>query len=372
MRQSLRLGRVAGIPVGMHWSVLVIVWLIAVTLSTIVLPEAAPGEAAVLYWSVGVVTSVVFMVSLLAHELAHALVARGRGLKVGSITLWVLGGATEIEEEAETPGAELVVAGAGPLASLLLALGAFAASAALPGPPLLVVVLVWLAYMNLVLGVFNLLPGAPLDGGRVLHAVLWRAHRDRARADRAAAVAGQSLGFVLVILGFVQMFAWNGFGGLWLVIVGWYLAGAARTEATARIAREGLRGVPVGQVMSAVPDLAPAWQSVEEFVSTALRSHQRVFPVVDFSGAPVGVVSLEALTAVPAERRASTRLSTLARELTSQQVLAPDDEVVSLLGRPAAAGQVVAVVAEGGRVAGMVTTDDLNRVLQQVLLRGTA
>ncbi|MFF4775975.1 site-2 protease family protein [Microtetraspora fusca] len=369
MKQSLRLGRVAGIPVGAHWSVLVIAALIAVSLAGAVLPGAAPGQAPRLYWALAVVTAVLFLVSLLAHELAHALVARWRAIPVRSITLWLFGGVTQMEGEARTPRGELEISVVGPLTSLVIGGFAFVVAVFVPGPRLVMSALMWLALMNLLLGVFNMLPGAPLDGGRVLHALVWWRTGDRFRADRAAARAGQGLGLLLIAAGVAEVLFTSWAGGLWLMIIGWFLAGAAGTEMAARSAREGLEGVRIKDVMTPLPDLAPAWLDVGEFVSgVASRSHQTVFPVVAFGGEPVGSVTLEELAAVPPARRGSTRLGDLARPLAPERVVGPDAEATVLLERPSL-GPLAAVVTEGGQVTGMVTAQDVARMVRLALLR---
>ncbi|WP_067176490.1 site-2 protease family protein [Microtetraspora niveoalba] len=370
MKQSLRLGRVAGIPVGVHWSVLVIAALIAASLGGAVLPGAVPGQSPRLYWTLAVATAVLFLGSLLAHELAHALVARWRAVPVRSITLWLLGGVTEMEGEARTPRGELEISVVGPLTSLVVAGFAFLAAAFAPGPRLVLSALMWLALMNLLLGIFNMLPGAPLDGGRVLHSLVWWRTGDRVRADRAATRAGQGLGLLLIALGVAEVVFTSWSGGLWLMIIGWFLAGAAGGEMAARSAREGLEGVRVRDVMTPLPDVAPAWLDVEEFVSgVASRSRQTVFPVVAFGGDPIGSVTLETLAAVPPARRGSTRLGDLARPLPPGRVLGPDDDAAALLERPASGG-LAAVVTEEGRVAGMVTAQDVARMVRLALLRG--
>ncbi|GII66044.1 putative zinc metalloprotease Rip3 [Sphaerisporangium krabiense] len=375
MKQSVRLGRVAGIPVGAHWSTLLIMILIGGVLASTVLPQASPGRPAVHYWAVAAATAVLFLVSLLAHELAHALVARRRGVPVTSITLWLLGGVTEFAGESKTPKDEFRIAVAGPLVSLILAVVFYLCVLPVSGPPLIVAAVRWLALMNAVLAVFNMLPGAPLDGGRVLHAFLWHRGRDRARADLAASRAGQGLGAGLIGLGALELILMGWTGGLWMMLIGWFLITAARGEGMIRAAHEGLGGWRIRDVMTPAPDVAPAWQDVESFVdSTALRSRQSVFPVVDFGGAVTGALPLQALTAVPAGRRRDTRVSALARPLSAGHLLSPDDDATRILEPSASrvAGELVAVVVEGGRVVGIVTTADLGRALQQAALRAPA
>jgi Zn-dependent protease len=195
MKQTVPLGRVAGIPVGMHWSVLVMVIMIGWLLGVQILPGTTPGQPAAVYWAVAVPCAVTFMAALLAHELAHSLVARRHGVPVTSITLWALGGISELGGEPPTARADLRIAAAGPATSLAAGLifgGLAAAVRAGGGPGIAVAALGWLAAVNVLLAAFNLLPGAPLDGGRILRAVLWRRTGDRMRAAQSAAAAGRA------------------------------------------------------------------------------------------------------------------------------------------------------------------------------------
>ncbi|MFI7146778.1 site-2 protease family protein [Nonomuraea sp. NPDC050022] len=363
----------AGIPVRAHWSALGIAALIVVLLGATVLPQAVPGYGQRQYWLVAVITGTLFMASLLTHEMAHALIAHRHGLRVGSITLWVLGGYTELQEEAKGPRIELATAVAGPLASLGIAAVTFLAYLFLPGSALAASAAAWLFTMNLMLGLFNLLPGAPLDGGRVLHALLWWRFGDAIRADRAAARAGQILGTTLISFGLLATFLWNWLGGLWLAFLGWYIAASARQELAVKLARAGLRGLLVREVMTPAPDMAPAWMNVEQLVEkVVLNSRQTVFPVVTLTGAPAGFVSLDTLAAVPTERRSSTRVGTLTTMQPPLRTIAPDEEATLLLEQVAQGQPIAAVVVDGDRLVGMVTGADLSRVLGQALLRTSA
>ena len=229
MRTTIPLGRAAGVPVGAHWSALVGVVFLGQLLAQSALPMRAPGLPAWAYWLAGGLAAVGLMASLLAHELAHAIVARRAGVGVQRITLWLLGGVSELGELPQRPGAEVRIALVGPMVSLGLGVVLTAltqVTGALGAPALVLVTVSWLAAMNLLLGVFNLLPGTPLDGGRVLHGLLWRHSADRDRATQAVTRSGQVIGFLLAATGVLLMLggAWD---GLWLVIVGWFLIGAA-------------------------------------------------------------------------------------------------------------------------------------------------
>jgi Zn-dependent protease len=233
MRQAVPLGRIAGIPVGIHWSVLVVMLLLAQGLAVAMLPAAAPHRTRAAYWMVGLAAAAIFLASVLAHELAHALVARHYDIKVRRVTLWLLGGVAEFENEPPHPRADLWTAVSGPAASLACAV-MFAEAAneigAVGTSPLATAALTWLALGNLVVAVFNLLPGAPLDGGRAMGAILWRLRGDRAAAQRTAARAGVWLGLLLMLAGFAEILIAAEPGGAWLMLIGAFLATAAHAE----------------------------------------------------------------------------------------------------------------------------------------------
>lgn len=308
MKRTFSLGTVRGIPVGMHWSVLVIMVLIAEMLARAILPAADPAASTNARWAVAVVTAVLFMFSLAAHEFAHALVARHHGVRVGSITLWMLGGVAELDDEAPDARADLRIAGVGPLTSAAAAVvfaGASAAGNALGVPVLLIASLSWLAATNALIALFNLIPGAPLDGGRVLRALLWRRSGNRARATRAAQHAGLTLGRVLIGSGLLMVLV-SWFNGLWLALVGWFIASSARAEENWTDLREAARGLRTADVMTPGPDYGWSWRPVGTFIEdVAQRSRQSVFPVVDVAGDPVGAVTMERLARIPRGRRGS-------------------------------------------------------------------
>jgi Zn-dependent protease/CBS domain-containing protein len=366
MRQSVHLGRIAGIRIGAHWSVLFIVALLAYVLAANVLPGAAPGQTVTGYGLVAVVLAALFLAGLLAHELAHALVARHYGIGVKRITLWLLGGVSELDGETPTPRAELLVAAAGPLTSLVLGVVAGAASVLLEivGVSRLVVVgLAWLAWVNVILCVFNLLPGAPLDGGRVLHAGLWKLRRDRYAAQVAADRAGVGLGVALAVVGLLEVVSWRDAAGLWLVLLGWFLIGAARAETAAARVRQALGSRRVRDIMTTEPVYGLDGQSVESFVAEhAVRRPHGTYPVVDLTGRPVGMVRLPRLLRIPAARRAELRLAAVATPLTDDALIGPDDAAWNSAQHLSAATPLVAV-ADQGQLVGVVSTRDIQRAL---------
>ncbi|HWC40391.1 MAG TPA: site-2 protease family protein [Actinomycetota bacterium] len=366
MTASLRFGRIAGIPVGASWSALLIAALIAWTLAGSVLPAEVPGLGPAAYWLAGLAGAGLFLGSLLAHEIGHALVARRAGLRVRGITLWLLGGVALLEDEPATPGDELRVALVGPAVSLALAVAfglVAVAGSLLALPTAVVVVLAWLAVGNAALAVFNLLPAAPLDGGRVLRGLLWRRHGSRVRASVTATQAGVWVGAGLVAYGLLGTFTGWGIGTLWTALVGWFLISAARQERDYAIARSGLEGLRADQVMTPAPAAAPAWFTVDAFLRNYVEPWQAAaLPLRSFDGQPAGVVTAAALAAVPPDRRHIVRSGDVAIPVPALVMVAPDQPVTDLPAR-LAAGRTVAVVVADGRLVGLITPADLARVV---------
>jgi Zn-dependent protease len=368
MTASLRFGRIAGIPVGASWSALLIALLIAWSLGGQLLPAQVPGLAPAAYWLAGAAGAGLFLGSLLAHEVGHALVARRAGLRVRGITLWLLGGVALLEDEPASPGDELRVAIVGPAVSLALAVGFGLAAAALSLagiPTLAVVVAAWLALGNAALAVFNLLPAAPLDGGRVLRGLLWRRHGNRVRASVTATRAGVWVGAGLIAYGLLGAFTGWGIGTLWTALVGWFLVTAARQERDQAILGRGLGGLRADQVMAPAPAVAPAWFTVDAFLRNYVEPWQAtILPLRSFDGSPAGVVTAAALYAVPHDRRHIVRAGDVAIPMSALLVVAPDQPVGDLAAR-LAGGRTVAAVVAGGQLLGIITADDLARAAAQ-------
>jgi Zn-dependent protease/CBS domain-containing protein len=369
VRETLRLGTIAGVRVGINWSALFIVVLLVFGLAGGQLPEAYPGRGALEYGLAALVAAVLFLASLLGHELAHAVVARRNGVEVESIVLWLLGGVAQLKGEPPTPGADFRIAVVGPLTSLTLAVGfgAVGMVAALLGAEGLPVgVLAYLAGTNLLLAIFNLLPAAPLDGGRVLRAALWRWRGRREQAAVAAARAGRVFGFVLIGLGLLQVLVGGGFGGLWLALIGWFVVNAATAEEQQARIGSRLSGVQVADIMSRDPVVADGALSLADFVDRLAMAHRfSSYPLVDRAGRLTGLVTLNRVRAVPADRRSGTRLRDVACPPAEVPTARPDEPLLALLPRMRGCTDGRAVVVDDlGRVIGLVSPTDISRTLQ--------
>lgn len=376
MEGSVRVCTVAGIPVVANWSLLVVFWLIAWGLATAGFPSAHPGYMENAYWAAGIATALLFYLALLAHELSHAIVARRRGIAVDGITLWLFGGITRMRGEAATPADAFRVAVVGPAVSLA-AVPAFAGVAfvleAAAAPDLLRGTAVWLARINFVLAAFNLLPAAPLDGGRILQSFLWWRRGDRHSATVSAARAGRGMGYVLIALGLVQFSTGAGVRGVWFVFIGWFLLVAARSEQLAAKARLHLDGVRVADVMTNEVVVAPGWVTVEAFLEDyGLRHPFSSFPVTRFDGTVGGLVTLNRLKEVPADRRRALRVLDVAAGIDEVPATRPNVPLLDIVSEMSTSADGRALVFDHGRLVGIVSPRDVADALHTAATRSDA
>jgi len=377
MNDTIRLGRIAGIPIGVNWTVIGIAALMAWSLAGRILPGEVPGLDPAAYWIVGASVAVLFLASLLAHELAHAVVARRNGIDVDGITLWLLGGVARLRGEARTPGAEARIAIVGPLTSLVVGAVAFAVAAGLggldlAGPQALAVVAAqWLAVVNVVLGVFNLIPGAPLDGGRIAKAVVWKWRGDALTATRAASGLGRAVGWGLAGIGVAEIALFGNVAGIWSIVLGWFIATAAGAERDQAEALSALDGMTVADVMTRDPLRAPATLTVDAFVDhLALGTRSSTWAVTDPEGDVVSVLGIEDVRRIRPDKARERRLGDLAVPLERLPSARPDELVTSLMERLAggpAAPRIV--VMESDRLVGLLLPEDLSRAIEVGRLR---
>src|SRR6267142_1483694 len=367
MNENLSLGRIFGIHVGLNWSLLVVAGLIAWSLATSFLPAASPGQTSGAYWTAGLISALVFLASLLAHELAHSVVAMRRGVKVEGITLWLFGGVSRFSSDTSSPGAQALITFVGPLTSLVLGAVFYLVSVAVGGGAgLLPATLSWLGYINITLGVFNLVPAFPLDGGRLLQSLIWLRTGDRLRATRIAARIGMGFAYLLIAYGLATfLFAGSLVGGVWSVFLGWFLLSAARAEEVGGLIRQALSGIRVADVMTPNPVQAADTITVDDALhGYVLASRHSTFPTHDAGGGLSGLLTLTALKNVAPNARATTLIKDVICPLDSVAKASPTDPVTDLLGAPDGCSEGRTLVVVDGRLVGIISPSDINRLLQ--------
>ena len=362
----LGLGHVFGIPVQAHWSVAVIMGVIAWNLSTSTFASWYP-TAPWLRVLVGIGASAVFLAGLLAHEIAHAAVAKRLGVEVDSITLWLFGGVAQLRSEADRPSVELRIAGAGPAVSVGIGLVAGLLSVVLTNAGLsgaIIGVLDWLCLVNLVLAAFNLIPAAPLDGGRLLHAALWQWRGSSAWASSAAATCGRVFGVLLIAAGVAQIALTQSWSAAWPAVMGWFVFTAASAERRQAGLAGALESLTARDVMSADPETVRADITVAELIDAyVLRRQHSTFPLVDATGL-VGLVTLRRINAVPPQLRAAVAARDIACPLGGVVAATPDQRLSELLPRLRASPDGRALVFDGGRLVGVISPSDISRAIE--------
>ena len=362
-RNSLRIGRVLDVELRLDYSWFIIFVLVIWMLARGHFPMMHPGWDAVTYWVVGGATSVLFFASVVAHELAHSTVSRAVGVPVREITLFIFGGAARLSREPQRPRDEFLIAAAGPAMSLVLGAGFWALGRlGADGGPFHAAA-GWLALTNVVLAAFNLIPGFPLDGGRVLRAILWGVTGSFQRATRIAALVGRIVAFAFMFWGVLQIFAGNVVGGLWIAFIGWFLDSAAARSLEHAALQDLLAGYMVRDVMiTDCPHVLPDMTLDAVVDQKVLPSGRRCFPVVDPAtegGALRGLLTLHGIKAVPKERHAVTRVHEVMIGRDELKSVGPEDPLSTVFERMANEDVNQLPVIEDGRLVGMVARDAL-------------
>ncbi len=364
MKATFRLGKVAGIEIGIHYTWLLAFVLITWTLAVGFFPDAFPGSSQVVYWVTGAVAAVFLFVSVLVHELAHSLVARSKGLTVQGITLFIFGGVSSLTEESRSAGEEFAVSIVGPLTSLGLAAvfgGAYLSSKGHPSP--VSALLGYLTLTNGMLGLFNLLPGFPLDGGRVLRAAIWGATGSLYRATRIASTIGQGLAFMFIGIGVFWVLTGSIFSGLWIAFIGWFLNNAADASKQETVLQETLHGVKVSEVMDTEPDVVPNSMAVDVLVREYfLHRGKRALPVQE-GGVLEGIVSITDVKTVSVDNWPYTRVAQI---MTKGQVhsVGPETDVAEALRLLAEKDVNQLLVLSDGATIGMLSRENIIRYVQ--------
>lgn len=368
METRFKLGRIFGIEIGLHYSWLIIALLIAFSLGGH-FRTAHPDWDLGVIWGMAIITAALFFTAIIAHELSHALVARRRGLAVKSITLFALGGVAQIEKEAESAKTEFLVSIVGPVASAVI--GAFClmlawalgwTTMAEPTTPLMSM-LVWLGYINFGLAIFNMLPGFPMDGGRVFRAIVWWLTGSAQKATRIATLTGQFVAFALIIFGIFRFFSGAGFSGLWMAFIGWFLLNSAKAAYVQQELTERLRGVRVGDLMTRDCTVVDGNVNLQTFANDyLLPTGRRCFLIVE-KGDVIGLITSKEVKDIAQARWPYTTVYDVMRPLEQLRAVTPEtpvSEALEIIGREDI-NQLPALA--NGRLEGMISRDQILRYL---------
>lgn len=369
MKAQIKLGRIFGVEIGLHYSWFIIALLITLSLAA-QFSLNNPDWSDSLRWGLAIITAVLFFAAIVIHELSHAVVAKARGLPVRSITLFALGGVAEIEKEAADAKTEFWMGIVGPITSFVIGVICLGIALALgwtpPGFPQqpLPAMLMWLGYINIVLAIFNMIPGFPLDGGRVLRAIAWWITGDAKRATTIASRVGQVIAFAMIVYGIFQFFRGAGFNGLWITFIGWFLLSASR-ESQAQVAIiERLRGVRVADVMSRDYPTVDGHSNLQTFVEEHLvRTGRRCF-VVTLNGRSEGMITPNEIREIQRARWPYTTVADVMRPLDQVRTAAPDTPVSEALEVMAREDLNQLPVVDNGELAGLISRGHVLQLLQ--------
>jgi Zn-dependent protease len=364
MNSSIELGRIFGIRIGVNWSWLVVVVLITWTLAAGIFPETNPGLSDATYIVQAIVAAALFFISLLLHELGHAVQARRDGLEIEGITLWLFGGIAKFKGQFPSAGAEFRIAIAGPLVSLALGVLFVLAAWATPEPEEVDAVVAWLGYINLTLLAFNLLPALPLDGGRVLRSIIWQVRGDFRSATQLAATVGRGFGYLFIALG-IFMFVFQGsFSGAWLAFIGWFLLQAATAEDRYAQVSDTLGDLRVRDLMIREPVTVDADATIGRFMDDVAWSRRYTsYPVLD-NGRVVGLLTFRCVAETPRSEWDSRSVRDCMIERNRVPVLEEDELAVEALAELSESDVNRGVVLDGERLAGFLSITDLARALE--------
>jgi Zn-dependent protease len=366
MGSGFNLGKIFGIQFRLHYTWFFIFLLITVSLSWQVFPVFYPGWSQLLYWSVGIATSLLFFASVLAHEMAHSLVGRANGIPIKSITLFIFGGMAQMTKEATKAGAEFKMAAAGPACSLAIG-GIFALVWFLTQDIMepLSAMAFYLAQINVLLAAFNLIPGFPLDGGRIFRSIMWRFSGNYQRSTRIATRVGQGVAYSFMLGGILMMvFLREWFGGLWIILIGWFLQNAASTSYRQTKWRQALSGLTASQIMTSDYKEVPPNLTIGELVKGYVLPRGHSFFVVTSESGAKGILSLNNIKSVPQSSWDTTQLEKIMLPLDRLKAAHPQQDALSLVEEMNANELDQMPVVSEGKIIGLISRDSLIRFLR--------
>jgi Zn-dependent protease/predicted transcriptional regulator len=369
MRAHIKLGRIFGIAIGLHYSWIIIALLVTLSLRG-QFAAVHPNWSNATTWTTAIITGLLFFVSILLHELSHAAVAKLRGLPVRAITLFALGGVAQIEKDAADAKTEFWMGIIGPITSVVIGIVCLILSFLLgwnfadePNGPV-AAMFMWLGVINIALAIFNMVPGFPLDGGRVLRAIVWWITGDANRSTRIAATVGQFVAFAFIMIGILRFFSGAGFGGLWLAFIGWFLLEAARASGAQVDITERLKGVRIGDVMTRQFPVVDGNSNLQTFVHDhLLPTGHRCFVVLE-QGRPAGIITPHEVKSIERARWPYTTVGDVMHSLENVRTVGPERpiaEALEVMGREDV-NQIP--VVQNGNLAGIISRGHIMRVLQ--------
>jgi len=365
MPGSLRIGKIFGIDIYIHISWVIIIVLLTWSLAVGLFPVLYHGASVITYWILGFIAAVLLFVSVLLHELAHSVVARARGLPVKNITLFVFGGVSNIEKEPGSPGVEFQMAVVGPLTSLLIGVLAFVLFFLLGQYSSALAAILWyLGFANILLGIFNLIPGFPLDGGRVLRSIVWKVDGNLRRATRVVTVVGQIIAYLFILVGIWLFFAGFYVDGLWLVFIGWFLLNSAQAANSEVMLQSVFRGVTVGEVMNTAPTTVPANISLQKLVDEYFLPFGLRSALVTQGDRLAGLITLSDIRHVSREEWGQIPVGLAMIPRDRLHIVSPQQSLNDVL--PLMAGRDVnqLPVVQDERLVGVLSRDAIVRYLE--------
>ncbi len=364
--RSIKLFNLFGFEVRIDLSWIIIAVLVSWSLAAGFFPYLYKNFSSQTYWLMGVVGALGLFLSVIFHEFSHSLVARRLGLPMKGITLFIFGGVAEMGEEPASAKVEFLMAIAGPLSSFFIAAVFYLiyGQGMAAGWPLPVNgVIRYLAYINVLLAVFNLLPAFPLDGGRILRSILWGAWNDLRRATRVSSIIGSAFGIGLIALGILQMISGNFIAGLWWFLIGLFIRGAAQMSYQQLLVRNALVGEPVRRFMNPNPVTAPSSVTVEQLVEDYIyKYHFKMFPVLD-NGRLLGCITTRQVKEVPREKWSQVTIGELINRGPQENTISPETDAVKALALMHQSGTSRLLVMEGAKLVGILTLRDLMKFL---------
>ncbi len=368
MNRSLHVGRVLGIPVEINYTWFIVFFLVTWTLAQSYFPVALPGQSPTVYWLISMVAALLLFASLLAHELSHSAIAVKNDLPISGITLFVFGGVAHMTREPQNPKVEFKMAVAGPACSFALSLIFFIITQILYNlkfPMFIVVTTDYLSFINLAVGVFNLIPGFPLDGGRILRAALWSLTRDLRKATAIASTFGKIFAYFLIGLGFFYLFSGMVLSGIWFVFIGFFLQEAAASSYQQVAMRRLLSGARVSDLMSrdviTVLENMPLITFVDDYI---FRYRFTSFPVLSTSDEIQGLVTIHAVKDVPKDEWSNKSVCEVMTPIRRDLIVSPEADAFDALTQMAGNGLGRLLVVKNGKILGMISQRDIMRLFE--------